>query len=249
MLFALIDMDPRRNVLMLALVAIAMQSLNSDPVRADYCSFKTQEPDPPIVLARVKRAVTSSDICTIASFKAYLQIDEDKYLEYDGFSGDCPSSENDNQVSFTMRFNDDCAALTLSFARLDKRSPWKIASIILQIFQDAPIVMEKILPEYGPENPAREFGHAFGCKSKQTIVLSDGPHGVGSVKLVLSDVRIEAFRNETEPGFYQPQDPCRRDGGSSLAIIIGSSITVAIILLIAGAVYYVYRYGNCQGEE
>lgn len=236
------DMNARCNALLLVVLTATMQTLVQGYVRADQCTFTTREPNPPAALVRIIDRGDKEDyeqVCMVASFRAYLQIDQDKYLNYRMSGGSCQKSYS---MKAKLRLEFDCgASVTLSMMRT-RSYAWEIESATLDFFVSPPITIQKLLAGWGPH----VIGHGYRCKSQQSIVLSDDPYGVGPVKLILSDVRIEAFRDQmNENGFYQPQDLCFQDGaGSSAGAIIFA--VVIVLVVIGAAVYYVKVYRNSE---
>lgn len=194
-----------------------------------YCQPMNGIPVPQIYKFNVKSETEQTGgSCIMAHLAAYFRIGRERYLELkDGKVGGSCYTGNGTESHLKIEF--ECGYIDLRIVRKEKNKPIKIADMTGRIAIPDEYVFKNSPVKVGVK--AKSAGHAYRCNSEQIISLRKATRGgVESVSLVMSDLLIEAFRDESMPGLYQPQDVCALDhrAASYFVIAIGLMILAAI---------------------
>lgn len=220
-------MEPRSACsIVLLLLGLVAGQVTSEPTEVKMCAQKKNATKPeqktPEPFAMGDTTGNERLNCVIAQVAAYVQLDQGQYLP---LSEPKPKDVSclDTRTKFTINY--DCSRLQFTVDRKDSNATMKITL-------DADVWY----PELN-EHPIKGFdlfttahaNHSYQCQSEHRIPIIKGN---SSYYLVLSQVRIEAFRNNTGKDFYQPADLCEADQTSYLWIYI-AVVLIAIVAFFA----------------
>lgn len=174
--------------------------------------------------------------CTIAHLAAYFKVGTERYIDIRGanVSGRCDSAANGTESHLALEF--ECGYIDLRIVRKDKHKPMKVADLTGQIASPNRFEFKNNPIKVGVK--AKTADHAYRCDSEQTIALRKPSKGSESVSLVLSDVLVEAFRDESIPHLYQPRDICALDDSAASYVVVASGLLI-VAAIGTGIAYWV----------
>lgn len=170
-----------------------------------------------------------------ANMSAYLEVD-DKYVDLVRDTSKPISYKENPDKTHTLTIVYTCAEVNFVVTGVYDKEPMKITKVSgsyqasddgnKQEFKDKPVSIETS----GPNK-------AYECNAEQSIQLGaiSKDNKQAEVKLVISKVLIEGFRDNKKPEFYQDKDTCDLDKGTSWGTII---FGILIALSIGGGIAY-----------
>lgn len=169
------------------------------------CTFRTSRPLP-AVYKYVSQYIFDKGPCLIAQFEAHIEVGNENYITIDDglLSIDDSTCPWYNKLAADLTIKFRCGSLKLQISRRDENSPLQITDIHLTFGFPKRTLNYTVERGFGAALP----GHAYRCDSEQMIQFTspDLP-----VTLVLSNMIVETFRDDTKQDFYQPQDHCTLD--------------------------------------
>lgn len=216
------------NVSLIVLISYQVSLMTGLTNGVELCSHKDNATKPESVVDtfRMSDETKVGNVkhnCIISEMRAHIQLNEDQYLpltQAKSMHVIC----SDNLASFSINY--DCANLHYTMTRKNSNST-------MDIKLDAEVWYPDLIghPIKGFEVfTTRYANRSYQCESELEIPITKK---YGYPYLVLSQARIEAFRNNTEPDFNQPTDICKADIYSiwlSLGLL-GSAVIVMIIAI------------------
>lgn len=141
----------------------------------------------------------------VASFAAYFELEGGYYIELTNGTVDsgftfCPNRYNE---AF-MAVNFDCAQLNFYIAQKPDGS-FAITSMFGEVTYGPGFLLSPI-----DGWATKKANHSLRCVSDTLVPLVGGKESP-ALSIVMSNVTVEAFRDNTGPDFYQVQDHCAED--------------------------------------
>lgn len=190
------------SIFMSLIVAQQMMSMVSAS-NLNQCELTKTIPIPETYKFRVE-GLWPDRWCIVASFAAYLKLDRDRYIKLGKgivskeFSF-CPNQFNDSYIAVDY----DCGHLNLHMTRNIDGS-FQVSHAYGAI-NHGPMGMG--IPE---AMVTEKVNHSYRCVSDQMIPIVANRES-DSMSLIIQDVTLEVYRDESEPDFYQLQDRCYAD--------------------------------------
>lgn len=193
---------------------------------AKLCQPRDTKPEPEVNQFKAKTAAgwgRHRFDCIVANLSAYLELDGGKqYIPLDIGVVDeagsvCPHPDEAlGMFMGVLRIDYLCAKVSFFIARTGPTAPMKITHVHTNL--NFPHLDNMVPVPSGSADEVNhvgfktdEIGHAYQCKSEQKIALKHKWTFVHSAKLVIANLTLEAFRDVTEPDFYQPKTRCKLD--------------------------------------
>lgn len=218
-------------IIALLTTALALQQVRAADNQPETCSPSSDAPDK----AAKNYTLNNNDRpCIIVQLAAHVKVGSDRYVNLTGGQVNstesfCPGASG----RATLRVNFNCAQVWLNLSRRDDQSPLEVSALRADLVVNGTgRPLDKLLDGW----KAARANHSYACESEQSID-ADRPEGDSpQVSLVLSQLIVEAFRNESETELYQPQDHCYDDledaADHTLLIVLLVVLLLAIIFAV-----------------